>query len=138
MNCIANKYTGKAERYTPAVYIDAARRVLGEIDLDPASDVIAQRTVKAKGFFTKQEDGLRQEWIGRVFLNPPYARGVINLFVGKLIAEYSAGKVTAAILLTNNFTDTKWWHEAPRAAQGVCFTKGRIKFYSPDWTIVYP
>ena len=71
---------GNPENYTPAVYIEAVRRVLGEIDLDPASRRIAQETVKAKRFFTKEDDGLRQVWTGRVFLNPPYARGVIDRF----------------------------------------------------------
>ena len=36
---------------------------------------------------------------------------------------------TCAILLTNNNTDTKWWHLAARHAGAVCFTAGRINFY---------
>ena len=73
--------TGEFERYTPAQYIEAARRVLGEIDLDPASCEIAQRTVKAVEYFTAKDDGLEQEWHGRVWLNPPYAQPVIAQFV---------------------------------------------------------
>jgi hypothetical protein len=137
-NYVVTKYTGNPENYTPAVYIDAARRVLGEIDLDPASCPIAQETVKAKRFFTKEDDGLRQEWSGCVFLNPPYARGVINLFVEKLLTEYHAGKVTAAVLLTNSFTDTAWFHALAAGGAMFCFVKGRIKFYKADGTIVHP
>ena len=73
--------TGEFERYTPAQYIEAARRVLGEIDLDPASCEVAQRTVKAVEYFTAKDDGLEQEWHGRVWLNPPYAQPVIAQFV---------------------------------------------------------
>jgi len=96
------------------MYIESARKVLGGIDLDPASNVVAQQTVMAERFFTIDDDGLRQEWTGRVWLNPPYSRGVISRFVNKLLTEYHAGRVTAAILLTNNFTDTKWWQAAAK------------------------
>lgn len=66
--------TGEFERYTPAEYIAAVREVLGEIDLDPASSALAQETVRAIEHFTVDDDGLAQEWHGRVFLNPPYHR----------------------------------------------------------------
>ena len=39
---------GPVERYTPAEYIEKARLVLGDIDLDPASSEQAQKTVEAK------------------------------------------------------------------------------------------
>ena len=56
--------------YTPADYVEAAREVLGTIDLDPMSDTIANETIKADCFFVVEEDGLAQDWWGRVFLNP--------------------------------------------------------------------
>jgi hypothetical protein len=59
------------EHYTPAHVVEAARRVLGAIDLDPASCLEAQQTVRADSFFTAGVNGLFQPWRGRVFLNPP-------------------------------------------------------------------
>jgi hypothetical protein len=53
--------TGKFERYTPAEYIEAARKVLGGIDLDPATSPQAQRVVQATRYFTEKDDGLVQE-----------------------------------------------------------------------------
>jgi hypothetical protein len=87
--------SGSNEHYTPAKYIEAAREVLGEIDLDPASCKLAQKTVKATTFFDKKTDGLVQEWRGRVFLNPPYG-ALTGKFVKKLIDDILAHRVTAA------------------------------------------
>jgi hypothetical protein len=42
--------TGENEWYTPKQYIEAARKVLGEIDLDPATSEKAQETIGAKCF----------------------------------------------------------------------------------------
>ncbi len=124
--------TGENEWFTPAQYIEAARLVLEEIDLDPASNEIAQRTIKAAKFFTIKDDGLKQPWAGRVWLNPPYSQPQIGEFVGKLVGEYASRSVTAAILLTHNYTDTAWFHTAERPAALVCFTRGRIKFVDSD------
>ena len=116
------------ERYTPAKYVAAVRDVLGTIDLDPASCDIAQRTVRARRYYTKEHDGLKQPWHGAVFLNPPYYRALITAFIAKLLADFKAGRVTEAILLTNSDTSTRWWHEAFGSCSAACFTKSRIWF----------
>jgi hypothetical protein len=125
--------TGEFERYTPAEYIEAARTVLGGIDLDPASCELAQRTVKAERYFTFHNDGLAHPWHSRrLWLNPPYHRKLCPLFVDKLIAEYATGNVTAAIMLTNNCTDTTWFLRAVRASSAIAFTTDRINFLRED------
>jgi phage N-6-adenine-methyltransferase len=106
--------------------------VLGKIELDPASSDIAQETVRAVRYYTKEQDGLAQEWVGRVWMNPPYAKGDIEPFVAKLVAEYLAGNVKAAIMLTNNSADTEWFHKAASHATAICLTRGRIKFADPN------
>ncbi len=50
------------EWYTPSYIIEAARQVLGSIDLDPASCALANQTVKAAKYFTVDDDGLAQSW----------------------------------------------------------------------------
>lgn len=101
---------------------------MGDIDLDPASCAQAQDAVRARRFFTKEQDGLRQEWAGRVFLNPPYAARLITPFVRKLVASYVAGDVQQAILLTNSAGGTGWFNTAWDACSAVAFTAGRISF----------
>jgi hypothetical protein len=134
----AIKWTGDPESYTPAQYIEAARAVMGAIDLDPASDALAQKIIQARCWYGTTDDGLRQDWRGRVFLNPPYAYPTVAEFIDKLLSTYLAGGVTQAILLTNNNTDTKWWHGAAHQSGAICFTLGRIQFYKPDGTFSQP
>lgn len=135
---IALKHTGDQESYTPGKYIESARRVLGGIDLDPASNHTAQRVVKASTYYTADDDGLQQNWRGRVWMNPPYTALVINKFLEKLAGSYLRGDVTAAIALTNNNTDTTWFHSTAQVAGAVCFTRGRINFCKPDGSLSSP
>jgi len=120
------------EWYTPPEYIEAARVAMGGIDLDPATSEKAQQTVKAKKFYTADDDGLSKAWKGRVWLNPPYSKDLIGKFCDKLAESVEGGKVTAAILLVNNATDTAWFHRVAGKASAVCFVKGRIAFHDSN------
>jgi hypothetical protein len=123
--------SGESEWYTPGPIIEAARRVMGGIDLDPASSEAAQETVRAKRFFSKEHDGLEHRWSGRVWLNPPYAQPLIDDFCLKLEAELGAGTVTQAVCLTNNGTETHWGQVLLRGHSAVCFHDGRVRFWAP-------
>lgn len=137
-NTTAVKWTGNPESYTPKEYIQSAYDVMGTIDVDPASNEFAQRTVKAGTYYTVADNGLDKEWLGTVFLNPPYSHPEISHFIEKLCIECEAGRTTEAILLTNNNTDTKWWHRAAAVSSAICFTAGRINFYQEDGKITQP
>lgn len=119
------------EWYTPQHILDAAREVMGGIDLDPATSVEAQQRVQAKRFYTKEDDGLRpeNEWAGRVWLNPPYG-GAHRLFVARLLDEYGAGRVEQAIVLLNsNSADSSWFD--PLFDHTLCFCRGRVAHHLP-------
>jgi phage N-6-adenine-methyltransferase len=120
--------TGENDWHTPDDILDLARAVLGVIDLDPASSDKAQLSVQAKEYFTAEDSDLDKEWYGRVWLNPPYAAPLIRQFVSKLVNEYQSGRVSAAIMLTHNYTDAAWFHVAAPAAEAVCFLRRRVKF----------
>ena len=49
------------------------------IDCDPATSDEAQQNIQAAQFFTKANYGLKQEWRGRLWLNPPYAKKLTQL-----------------------------------------------------------
>jgi DNA N-6-adenine-methyltransferase (Dam) len=121
--------TGENELFTPEEFITAARAVMGNIDLDPASHQAAQQTVQADAFYTRQDDGLSKAWHGNVWLNPPCSQPLLGQFVEKLVTEVTSGGVAQAIMLTRNNTDTKWFHQALAVADLICLYRGRIKFY---------
>lgn len=68
---IAQHSSKSNEHYTPGPICDRARLLMGSIDLDPASCLKANETVKAKQIYDVADDGLPRPWFGRVFLNPP-------------------------------------------------------------------
>jgi len=118
------------EWFTPPEYVEAARTVMEEIHLDPASSPEANKTIQASKFWDIEQDGLAQEWMGKVWLNPPYGwiNGVSSqeVWSNKLIQQYQDGFIEEAILLVNASPDTAWFHRL--LDYPLCLVLGRIKF----------
>lgn len=124
--------SGNSEWYTPQEYVDAVRDAMGGIDTDPCSCKAANGVVKAETFYDEADNGLSREWLGRVFVNPPYGDGTVTQFAAKLLEELAAGRATQAVFLVNNCTETKWFQSLISKASAVCFPCGRISFWSLD------
>ncbi len=122
--------SGENEWYTPADIIERARAALGGIDLDPASSEIAQQTVQATRYYTKETNGLAQPWAGRVWMNPPYDRS-IGQFIDKLL---SSPVVSEALVLTNNATETEWFQKLAARSACLCLLSSRVAFLDVDGT----
>lgn len=116
------------EWYTPSIYIEAARRVMGSIDLDPASNDFANETVFATTYYDETVNGLEQEWFGNIWLNPPYSTALIQAFADKLVSS----NFEQAIVLVNNATETTWFRKLVDHATAIIFTTGRIKYRKRD------
>jgi hypothetical protein len=95
---------------------------LGEFDLDPSTPIIRPWDT-AKHHFNINDDGLIQEWFGRVWMNPPYGRECVKWL--KKLAEHNNG--TTLIFAR---TETKMFFEyCWDRASSIFFFEGRIQFY---------
>ena len=107
---------------TPPSIIQA----LGEFDLDPCSP-LNRPWDTAKNHYTIHDDGLKSDWFGHVWLNPPYEKKVIGQFMDKMYQHYNG------IALVFGRTDNKLWHEKIfTKASSLLFLQGRISFLNPD------
>ena len=101
---------------------------MGSIDTDPASSDIANQRVQAKTYYTQEDDGLTKEWSGNVWMNPPYAQPLIKHFSDAIVEKYNNAEFDQACVLVNNATETAWFQNMLKIADGVCFVSKRIKF----------
>jgi hypothetical protein len=124
--------SGENEWYTPPEYIAAAVKVMGGIDTDPASSELANQTVGAATFYTADDDGLKQQWTGNVWMNPPYSQPAVTLFCDLLVEKWLSREFTQACVLVNNATETSWFQGMLCEASCACFVKSRVKFLDPD------
>ena len=70
-------------------------------------------------------DGLKSEWGGCNYVNPPYGRE-LPMWIEKGYSEWKKGKTV--VFLIPSRTDTRWWHDYCMKATEIRFIKGRLKF----------
>lgn len=132
----ATPTTGSSDMWnTPTIYVEAARSVMGGIDLDPFSSPAANQRVKAQDYMTEIENGFEAaNWpqVDSVWMNPPYSRGAAGKAVSALLSNIESGRVKRAIVLMNASTDSAWFHQLLAQCDALCLTKGRIAFLGPD------
>jgi hypothetical protein len=100
-------------------------KALGRFDLDPACPPkMPWRT--ARHMWTEKEDGLKREWRGRVWLNPPY-RNVME-WTEKLAAHEPGG----CALLNGRSTETRATQHLLQNCAGLYLFLGRLTFWRTD------
>ncbi|MBK5571300.1 DNA N-6-adenine-methyltransferase [Ensifer sp. SSB1] len=106
------------EWYTPKWIFDE----LGiSFDLDPSSPHDMETAVPAAKKLTIYDDGLKTQWAGRVWLNPPYGPAT-GTWMGRMSAHGNG------IALVFSRTDASWFQDAMRKATAVLFMAGRVSF----------
>lgn len=149
---IAQHLSKTNEHYTPANIVEGARVLMGGIDLDPASCLVANETVKATRIYDVADDGLSKPWHGRVFLNPPGGRlkytdnGWVPVKAGKaessmrvwwqhLCAQWTSGKVLQAFFVAFTLEILRTSQRGTPAQKFFrCYPKDRLCFGGDDPT----
>ena len=129
---LINQDSGNFEYYTPIKLVEAARLVMGGIDLDPASSYKANELIKSTRYFNEDQDGLTRDWLGNIWLNHPFSRINNPLWINKLISEYENNNIDQACCITFAATSEKWFR--PLLEYPQCFIHGRTNYYLFDGT----
>lgn len=121
MSKMAVHYSNKTVMWeTPQDFFDQYNAEFG-FTLDVCAT--AENT-KCAMFFSPQEDGLKQLWIGVCWMNPPYGR-TIGAWMRKAYESSLSGATVVCLVPAR--TDTKWWHDFAMKGE-IRFIKGRLKF----------
>jgi phage N-6-adenine-methyltransferase len=126
------------DRGTDQAFFDSLSERFGGFTLDVAA---AEHNAKCERFFTVEDDGLQQQWSGRIWCNPPYSD--CGAWVRKAWHEWARRNVELIVmLLPANRVEQAWWQDHvepyrdrwPTYALSVEFLRGRMRFDRPDWT----
>lgn len=99
---------------------------LGRFDLDPCAAPEPRPWATADRHITLPEDGLRAEWHGRVWCNPPFGREA-SRWLARMADHGNGIALIPARTETAMFYSTVWAH-----AEAVLFMRGRPHFHRPD------
>ena len=114
--------SGKIDWETPKELFDRINTVFN-FGLDVCASA---GNTKCPKFYTREEDGLKQPWVGSCWCNPPYGKG-IDQWLTKAWCSAQEG-ATVACLIPGN-TATQWWHRYVRdKASSITFIQGKIQF----------
>jgi hypothetical protein len=80
--------------------------------------------VNAVRFFTREDNGLNQSWVGSVWLNPPFSKP------GPWVERWLFHDHPQKVILTSNDTSTRWAQDLLRYSVPV-FLSGRTQFHGP-------
>lgn len=127
-------YSSKSDQWaTPKDFFEQLDREF-HFDLDPCAD---NSNHKCQKYFTREDNGLLQDWGGhRVFCNPPYGRD-IRKWVEKAYKE-GTKENTLVVMLIPARTDTKYFHDFILNRSEIRFIKGRLKFGDSTCSAPFP
>lgn len=112
-----------SEWSTPQDLYDRLNAEFGPFDLDPCATAENAKCRRWYGW-SPAGGGLNENWLGRVFMNPPYGREI-----GKWMkkAYESAKRGALVVCLVPSRTCTAWWHDYAMKGE-IRFLRGRVRF----------
>ncbi|MEO0373395.1 MAG: hypothetical protein AAF329_01980 [Cyanobacteria bacterium P01_A01_bin.17] len=102
--------TATSEHFTPPYIADLARKVMGGIDLDPASCELANEIIQAKKFYSIEDNGFEQVWSGNIFLNPPGGTNLGACFSTNSVAGQWFNKLYAWMSVAKHLGQSQCQH----------------------------
>lgn len=124
----------KQDWETPKWLFDELNREYGPFDLDPCANEINHKCLRWFGE-SPAGGGLNELWLGRVYMNPPYGRGVSKW----MRHAYECSRLGAKVCcLVPASVCTAWWHDWVEGKAKYKFWRGRIKFVGAKWTAMFP
>lgn len=113
---------------TPQAFFDELNNRY-HFTLDPCA---SETNAKCAKYYTKVQDGLKQEWAGEVcWVNPPYSKSELKSWVKKCYDEGAKGTKIALLLPTTTCSAT-YFHEYVLGKAGIEFVRGRLHFNDGD------
>ena len=107
---------------TPQAFFDNLNKEFG-FTLDPCAD---DSNHKCHRYFTKEQNGLKQDWEHDiVFCNPPYGRAIKDWVKKSYESAMGGAKV---VMLIPARTDTSYFHDYIYGKAEIRFIRGRLKF----------
>jgi site-specific DNA-methyltransferase (adenine-specific) len=112
-----------SEWETPQEFFDRLDEEF-DFDFDPCATA---ENAKCIWYCNREVNGLSKRWFNRVFMNPPYGRG-IGRWVEKAYRESQQPYCDVVVGLIPSRTDTAWWHDWVMQAAEIRLVRGRLKF----------
>lgn len=116
---------------TPQKVFDELNKFYGPFEMDVCAD---SSNAKCDVYFDKDTDGLKQQWAGKCWMNPPYGRE-IGKWMKKAYESSLAGATVVCLVPAR--TDTKWWHDYAMLGH-IVFYRGRLKFGNAKNSAPFP
>jgi phage N-6-adenine-methyltransferase len=100
----------------------------------------SSKNTKVKTYFTKEDDALKQKWVGVCWLNPPFGEkggNQLKHFVEKAHHEFLKNSNTVVMLVPAR-TNTNWWRKYCSNAKEIRFITGRPNFVGCTHGLMQP
>lgn len=110
------KSLSESDEYrSPTKIVDRSAERYGPFDLDVAA---AKWNRQAPDFYDKRRNGLLRPWYGRCWMNPPYSRGNLLIWMRRARGQVLIASAFSVTCLVPAYTCEGWWHETVEAPAG--------------------
>ena len=123
-------FSRKSDEWRTPQWLFDTLNDLFHFDIDVAC---TDDNAKVDHYFTVDEDGLTQPWVGTCWMNPPYSQ--VELWMKK--AWEKSQKGATVVCLVPSRTDTYWWSRYADKGD-YFFIEGRLKFNDAKQCAPFP